>query len=626
MTLASLPPLSGIALLLGAGAAAQWLAWRLRIPAILLLLVTGFVVGPVTGLLDPDRLFGESFRGLVSIAVGLILFEGGLTLRFRELRGAGKVVRNLVTLGALLTWLLGSLAAVYVAGVGTRVAILVGAILVLTGPTVVIPLVRHVRPRPPLGAILRWEGILIDPIGALLAVLVLEALTSSVATSTEIALGITRTLLFGGGLGLLGGYGLAKAIERFLVPDMLHVPVTFGVVTVTFVVANLLQAEAGLLAVTVMGIVMANRSNLDVEHIAEWKEQLSTVLLSVLFLSIAARIPLDQLTQLGWKPVLYTAVLVLLVRPLAVLASTLFTGTPWADRAFLMAMAPRGIVVAAVSSEFSLHFEQSGLDDGGTIVALVFPVIVLTVVVYGFAAGPIARALGIAKTAPQGVLIVGADLVGRELGSALVEQELEVLMVDTNARNTAAARTSGLRTWHGSVLSPRFAEEAELAGIGNALAVTPSDEINRLAMQQLLPTFGRAGLFRLPPAARHKAHEPSPGRLLFRTDVTIEQLRERLQKGARIKATRITEHFGPEEYRAHYGEQAWPLFVLAADGSLQVVTAGNPPTLKVGCTVIALSDPIRPAEPKAAQAEAARPDSPESPPGDGALAPRDASS
>lgn len=612
MMLASLAPLPGIALLLGAGAASQWLAWRLRIPAILLLLTTGLVVGPVTGLLDPDRLFGESFRALVSIAVGLILFEGGLTLRFAELRGTGKVVRNLVTIGALVTWVLGGLAAYYIAGVGIRIAILVGAILVLTGPTVVIPLVRHVRPRPPLGAILRWEGILIDPIGALLAVLVLEALTSSDATSTEIALGIGRTLLFGAGLGLLGGLGLAKAIERFLVPDMLHVPVTFGAVTVTFVAANLLQPEAGLLAVTIMGIVMANRSNLDVEHIAEWKEQLSSVLLSVLFLSIAARIPLDQLTQLGWKPVLYTGVLVLVVRPLAVLLSTLRTGTLWADRAFLMAMAPRGIVVAAVSSEFSLHFEHSGLDGGGTIVALVFPVIVLTVVVYGFGARPLARALGVAKATPQGVLIVGADLVGRELGRALVEQDLDVLLCDTNARNTAAARTSGLPTWHGSVLSPRFAAEAELGGIGKALAITSSDEVNRLAMQQLLPTFGRAGLFRLSPAGKRKEHAPSPGRLLFRTDLTQEQLSARLQSGARIKATRITEHFGPDEYRAHYGEQALPLFVLTGDGELQIVTAGNPPTLKVGCTVVALSDPAKaPSTP------------PTEPPGDRALAPGD---
>ncbi|MFM1874248.1 MAG: hypothetical protein RL398_3670, partial [Planctomycetota bacterium] len=393
-----LPPLPALAFLLGVGALCHWLAWRMRIPAILLLLLSGFVAGPMTGVLDPETMFGESFRPLVSLSVGLILFEGGLTLRFSELRGAGKVVRNLVTIGVLVTWALSTWIGTAVAGVPFEIALLVGAILVLTGPTVVIPLVRHVRPRAPLGPVLRWEGILVDPIGATLAIFVLEALTSGTnATGWEIALGIGRTLAFGGGIGLAAGYGLAKAFEKFLVPDSLHVPVTFGAVAVAFVAANSLQAEAGLLTVTVMGIVLANRPSFDVAHIAEWKEQLATILLSILFLSIAARLPLDQLTALGWRGPLYCAALILVVRPIAVLFSTVRCGLSWPDRAFLMAMAPRGIVVAAVSSEFSLHYEHSGHEGAGLIVALVFPVIVLSVLAYGLGAKPIAQALGVAQ-------------------------------------------------------------------------------------------------------------------------------------------------------------------------------------------------------------------------------------
>jgi NhaP-type Na+/H+ or K+/H+ antiporter len=588
-----LEPLPALAFLLGVGALAQWVAWRFRLPAILLLLGLGFLAGPITGVLDPDLVFGASFRPLVSLSVGIILFEGGLTLRFDELRGSGKVVRNLVTIGALVTWVLTSLAAHYLVGVDVRVAILVGAILVLTGPTVVIPLVRHVRPRAPLGPILRWEGILIDPIGAVLALLVLDAISGDAKTWGDIVISLLETVAVGAGSGLLAGCGLARALERFHIPDMLHVPVTLGTVAVSFVTANMLQAEAGLLAVTVMGIVLANRKALDITHIAEWKEQLSTVLLAILFLSLAARLQLEQVTQLGWRAALFTGALILVVRPLAVLAATIRTGTNWPDRAFLMAMAPRGIVVAAVSSEFALHFEQSGHDGGPQIVALVFPVIVLSVLVYGLLSRPLARALGVAKEDPQGVLLVGADRVSREIGAALQAQDIEVLLVDTNARNTAEARTLGLRTWHGSVLSSRFADEAELAGIGNVLAMTPSDEVNRLSVRQFLSTFGRAGLFVICPAAKAKVQRNAaePGRTPFQAECTLESLHARLRSGARFKATRLTEQFGPEQFLANQGEHTLPMFVLTPEHKLHIVTAESEPPLKVGATILSLVGP-----------------------------------
>ncbi len=581
-------PLLSIALLLGAGAAVQWLAWRLRVPAILFLLLTGFLIGPILGWFRPEDAFGDVFRPLVSLAVGIILFEGGLTLRFDELRGAGRVVTRLVSVGALVTWALTTLAGVWIAGVRFEIALLVGAILVLTGPTVVIPLVRHVRPRPPIGPILRWEGILIDPIGAVLALLVLEALTGHESTGMAVAFGIVRTLAYGGGLGLLAGWAVARSLERFIVPDRLHVPVTFGAVALTFALANTLQAEAGLLAVTVMGIVLANRSRLDIEHVAEWHEPLVTMLLALLFVTIAARLPSATLTRLGASTLLFTAFLIVVVRPIAVAVSTVGSSLGWRDRAFLMAMAPRGIVVAAVSSEFSLHLEHSGVPGGQVLVGLVFPVIMLSVLVYGFGARPFAKMLGVAQADPQGVLLVGADQVARELGYALKEQGIEVLLVDTNHAHTTAARTSGLRTWQGSVLSQRFAEEAELGGIGHMLALTPSDEVNRLALEQYLPTFGRARLYRLASAAGKKAEESVVGRELFEKGLDAEALRNMLHEGARIRATKLTEQFGPEEYRRPYGEHVRPLFVLTADRNLQVVTADKPAGLKSGQTVLGL--------------------------------------
>lgn len=597
--IAALDPLQGLAFVLGAGTFAQWLAWRLRLPAILLLLLLGFVAGPITGLFDPSAVFGELLRPLVSLAVGLILFEGGLSLRFSDLRGSGAVVRNLVSVGALVTWLLTTAAAVWLTGASMHIALLVGALLTLTGPTVVIPLLRHVAPQGPTAAILRWEGILIDPLGAMLAIVVFEAIRGGGhGTPGTIALDVVRMVVAGSLIGFAAARLLAEALERFLIPDALHVPVTLGTVAVVFVGADMLQEEAGLFAVTVAGMTLANRKALDVEHIVEWKEHLSTVLLSVLFLSIAAHLPLAPLTELGLRAVVFALALVVVVRPVAVLLSTVGTRLPRRDRLFLMAMAPRGIVVAAVSSQLALDLERSGDGGGDTVLALVFPAIVLTVTVYGLFARPFARWIGIAKGTPQGALIVGADLVGREIGKALQEQGFEVLLVDTNAKSAANARTSGLPTFHGSVLSTRFFERADFHGLGNLLALLPSDEINRLAAQELVGTFGRKNLFRTAPigkaAGDHRSAEL--GRILFGAEITVDVLRERLRHGARIKATKLTEQFGAEQFAAHHGGAALPLFVVTPDRRLEVVTADAAPALADGCTVLSLVPPATDAE------------------------------
>lgn len=581
-------PVLTIALLLAAGATMQWLAWRVRVPAILFLLIAGFVIGPVLGIFKPEDTFGPLFRPIVSLAVGIILFEGGLTLRFDELRGVGRVVTNLCTIGAAVTWLLTTLAGWWIVGVRFEIALLVGAILVLTGPTVVIPLVRHVRPRAPLGPILRWEGILIDPIGAVLALLVLEALTGH-DSAADIATGIGKTLFYGGGLGVVTGLALGRALEKLVIPDRLHVPVTFGAVGLCFALANTLQPEAGLLAVTVMGIVLANRSKLDVEHVLAWHEPLVTMLLALLFVTIAARLEMAALTRLGLLSVLFTVALIVIVRPIAVACSTIGTSLSWRDRSFLMAMAPRGIVVAAVSSEFSLHLEHGGVTDAQDVIAMVFPVIVLTVIAYGFGSRPFARLTGTAQADPQGAVLVGADLLGREIGHALQQQGFEILLVDTNHEHTTEARTSGLRTFQGSVLSHRFTEEAELDGIGNMLALTPSDEINRLALEQFLPTFGRAHLFRLSSINKKRKDEHHVGRPLFGDDLDAEELRNKLHEGARIRATKLTEQFGPDAYREEYGETARPLFLVTPEKKLLIVTTDSPATLKVGHTVLALA-------------------------------------
>ncbi|NJM56090.1 MAG: hypothetical protein HC841_09535 [Verrucomicrobiae bacterium] len=284
------------------GIGAQWLAWRLRLPSILLLLICGFVAGPVTGLIQPDALIGPALMPLVSVSVGLIMFEGGLTLKFRELREAGMVIRRLVTLGALITWIVVALGAHFCFAWPYQQSLLIGAILVVTGPTVVLPLLRYVQPSRATASALKWEGILIDPIGALLALLVFEAIVaqnlSEVPLMALAAFG--KTIVIGSALGLLGAAGLAWFIRRHWIPDYLENAMSLMIVVGVFALSNHFQPESGLLTVTLMGVALANQRFVPIQQIVEFKETLRVLLISILFIVLAARIQPEQLRALSW--------------------------------------------------------------------------------------------------------------------------------------------------------------------------------------------------------------------------------------------------------------------------------------------------------------------------------------
>nr|HQV33557.1 cation:proton antiporter [Calditrichia bacterium] len=335
-----------LSLIIVLGIAAQWIAWRLKIPSILILLVFGFLGGPVTGVLNPDHLFGELLFPVVSISVALILYEGGLTLKKSEIMAVGGVVRNLISIGLLVTWTLTTLCAYYILALSLPLAILFGAILVVTGPTVILPLLRMIRPRGNINSILKWEGMLNDPIGALLAVLVFESiLAGGLREITFLALGgLAKMVLVGGGIGLLTGYLMMTLLRRRLVPEFLQNAVSISLVVFAFAGSNHFQAESGLFAVTLMGIFLANQKKVTVAHIIEFKENLRVLLLSGLFILLAARLERDAFAALGWQGVFFLVALITVVRPAAIFLSTMGSGLNWREKVFLSAMAPRGIV------------------------------------------------------------------------------------------------------------------------------------------------------------------------------------------------------------------------------------------------------------------------------------------
>ncbi len=591
-------PLVGLTAIVVLGVGAQWLAWRLKVPAIIALLVVGVAVGPIGGLLHPDVLFGETLFPIISLAVALILFEGGLSLRLRDLKKIGAVMRNLMTLGVLLTWALSAAAAHYLADLQWGLAILLGALLVVTGPTVIIPLLKHVRPRGQVGLIAKWEGIVNDPIGAILAVLVFETLLAG-GQGGALAHGM-RSLLEAAVAGGLGG--LAGAAVIFVVlknrwaPDYLQNPVALMVVLATFTASNMISHESGLLAVTVMGIALANQKRVDVQHIVEFKENLRVLLISSLFILLAARLQLADLEQLNMGSLLFVAALIAVVRPLSVWLSTLGMGLSWRERVFLAWMAPRGIVAAAVSAVFAIDLAAAGYADAERLAPLTFLVIVATVAVYGLTAAPLARALGLAQSAPQGVVVMGASELGRALGEALRELGFAVLMVDANYRNISAARMAGLPAHYGSAIGEHILDEIDLDGIGRLLALTTNDEANSLAALRFAEVFDNGEIYQLPPSSgaldvdEHEIFAPQHlrGRFLFAAEANAYMLDRRLATGAQIKVTSLTDVFSHADFVERYGKGALPLLGVDRDGALHVFTTDEEVALQAGTTLVAL--------------------------------------
>lgn len=591
--------LIGLSAIVVLGVAAQWISWRLRLPSILFLLVVGFLAGPIAGFIDPDQLLGDLLFPIVSLSVAIILFEGGLSLNIAELRESGRVVWRLVTLGALLTWAAAGVLAFLLLDFELELAALFGAILVVTGPTVIGPLLRHIRPDGRVGAAVKWEGIVNDPIGAILAVLVFEVIVAGGFGRgvTAAGLGVLRAGLTGAGLGLAGAAVIVLMISRHWIPDFLQNPVALGVVLSVFTGSNVLQQESGLLAVTIMGSALASQDIVTVRHIVEFKENLRVLLLSTLFIVLAARLPVPDAVYTSAGSYLFLAGLVLLVRPAAVAISTWGTAFSWRERAFLALMAPRGIVAAAVASLFALRLAEIGYVGANRLLPLTFLVIVGTVAAYGLAAPPLARWLGVATPNPQGMILVGAESWVREVAKLLVAEKVKVVLVDSNWANVAAARREGLKTHYLNILSEHALQELDLDGVGRLLALTPNDEVNTLAALRFDDVLGRSHVFQLPPEGSGKGDGSIPknfgGRLLFHRKATHHRVVERYAAGAVIKKNKLTEEFGYDAFRQRYGEEALPMFLIRESGQVALFTPDAPPSPKTGQILISLVDEVR---------------------------------
>ena len=583
----------------------QWLAWRLRMPAILFLLAGGIAAGPMLGWLNPQPLFGDLLFPLVSLAVAVILFEGSLTLRYQEIKGHGKMVRNLIPVGSIVTCIIGTLAAHWALDLSWQVALLFGAISIVTGPTVIVPLLRSVKPTAKLANILRWEGIVIDPVGALLAVLVFEGIVSWGQGNVfgHSLFIFAKTIAVGFLIGAIAGWLNGIALRKHLLPQYLHNAGTLTFMLGVYALSNELAHESGLLTVTVMGIWMANMRQVPIDSILEFKESLSVLLISGLFIILAARIEFASIVELGSGLVVVLAALILLARPASVFLSAIGTNLNWREKLFLSWVAPRGIVAAAVSALFAFQLQNVGYDSAGALVPLVFMLIIATVTLQSLTARPIARMLKVAEPADYGYLIIGANQVARQIGMALQKHDVPITLTDTNWENVRQARMDNLQVYFGNPVSEHATTHLDFTGLGNLLVISPYKQLNTQATYHFLDWFGKNNVFSLSEGdqdqqARHQtAEKVQRTRGLF-GDVSYAKLASLVSKGYVVKTTQLSEAFTFEAFKAQYDNQALLLFVIDNRSRIQPVTLTSEFKPEKDWTLISLIPPQPPKERK----------------------------
>jgi NhaP-type Na+/H+ or K+/H+ antiporter/mannitol/fructose-specific phosphotransferase system IIA component (Ntr-type) len=493
------------------------LSRRLKLPAIVLLLLGGIVMGPeMLGWVDPDGL-GNGLRVIVGMSVGLILFEGGLTLDVNGYRTAPTMIKRLLTIGVVITWLGTATALHFVLGLAVPYAIVSASLVIVTGPTVIAPLLKRVRIQPKLHSILHWEGVLIDPIGVFIAVLCYEWVIVGGGAEALTNLGIR--VVAGLGIGIVGGLVLGFCVKRKLIPDEMVNVFALGGAVLIFGLADLAEEEAGLLAVTAAGFVFAGSGVHRVREVRRFKAEITDLLIGTLFILLAARLELEQFQTFGLGGAAVVAIVMFVIRPLSILACSWRCGLTTREQAFLSWVAPRGIVAASMASLIAIEMELAGEGTIGRFVeSFTYSVIIATIVIQGLTAGPMARLLGLERTKPVGWMIVGAHAFGRRFASFLRRcADVPTVLVDSNSRAIGEARRDGAVAIAADARDVALYDRVEMQGVGNVLALTDNDDLNVRICQIWGEVVGSEHVFRysVVGAAGREREDETPGRVVW---------------------------------------------------------------------------------------------------------------
>ena len=574
----------------------QWISWWIKLPPILLLLITGIMVGPVMHWLDPDVLLGALLSPIISLSVAIILFEGSLTLNFRKIRGQAHVIRNMLTVGLLCTLVLTTLAIHYILNLSWGMSLILSAICSVTGPTVVTPLLRTIRPNKHLANILQWEGIAIDPIGAILAAISFSLLLAyqEHASASFFVSNVLETIGLGVLLGVSVGYALGQAMERLWMPEFLHNVVTLCTVIVVYTISDYIKDSTGLLAVTLMGVWLANKHEEIVEHLLDFKESISILLISALFIFLAASMAFDHMSEVLYPTLIVLAVMQFVIRPVSVLISTVKSDLSWNERMFLGWIYPRGIVAAAIAAFFSLQLFHDGFIGAEKLTTITFIVIIGSVLFQSITANIVASRLNVRDPEPDGLLIIGASLLAREIGLVLQKQGLQVMLCSTYWEDIRDARLKGLQTYYGHPISAHADRHIDLVGLGKMLGLSQRDHFNSLAGIRYQKEFGRQAIYSLVTHAiddkfkdKYKASQRHLGKVLFSQESTFDKLNDDFKQGRRIQRVQLDDEVSYEDYiEAH--PQALPMFAFTPKGRLEIFSADEKPSVASGWAVLFL--------------------------------------
>ena len=522
--------LAGIVIL---GILAQWVAWKFKIPAILPLILIGLLVGPIAAeFLTQDGskwiepiwngtkgLFpGDGLYYFVSLAISIILFEGGLTLKRDEIKNVGPSITKLITIGSAITFFGAGVLTHYLFNLSWELSFLFSGLIIVTGPTVITPILRNVPLKKDVSAVLKWEGILIDPIGALVAVLVFEFISVGGGGGfTKTALTeFGKILLFGTSFGFTFAHALAFIINKKLVPHYLLNVVSLSAVLLVFVESEVFAHESGLLAVVVMGMVLGNGKLKNIKELLYFKESLSILLISILFILLAANIDIKDLMLLyNWKTAVLFAVVVFVIRPIAVFVSTYKSKLKTNEKLFISWVGPRGIVAAGIASLFGSKLLKEGVEGAEYITPLVFMIVLGTVLLNATTARVFAKIVGVFLKSSNGILIVGASPASRLIALYLKQNGRRVVLIDSNPNHISKAEEMELEAIEASVYDDDLSENIELNDIGYLMSLTGSSVINEYALSKFTKNFGEHGAFRLISSEEMRSPNNSPEFGLF---------------------------------------------------------------------------------------------------------------
>ncbi|MGK0545696.1 cation:proton antiporter [Halomonas cupida] len=584
-------PVLAFSLIAALGIGAQWLAWRWKVPAIVLLLLSGVLIGPVSGVLDPHAVFGDLLEPLVAVAVAMILFEGGLTLNLTRLRGAELAVKRLVFLGGPLVWGLATLSGHYIGGLSWASASVLGGILIVTGPTVIIPLLRQASLKRRPGEILRWEAILNDPVGALAAVLAFE-ITIVMYSSHDLSVTLGHMLLgivVATAVGLATAWGLIRAIKAGQIPEFLKVPVMIFLVMATYTLPNALLHESGLLAVTVMGVVIGNSSLSSLDEIRRFKENITVLLVSGVFILLAAQVDLGTLATLSMREYVFVAVVLLLVRPVAVFLALIRVDLPFSEKLIVGWIGPRGVVAVAIAGLFGARLSDVGVEDAALLSPLAFAIVAVTVLLHGFSLQPLARRLKLQSTDTKGLLIVGANPFTAALAEAIQAQGRPVLIADRNYNHLRQVRGRDIPTYYGEVLTEEAELTLELNRFDSMVALTDNDDYNALLCMHYAPEFGHHRVYRFAPGGGVGGDqlEQTLGGRFFAKELDYEEANSRIRQGWCVRLTRLSDSYSFDDYRRD-NPDARVISAYAEDGDVRVMHKDESFDADTGETLLAL--------------------------------------